>query len=112
MAQKWGTTMNKADLVSQVSVELNESKANASRIVEAVIEGIARGVEHDDRVSISGFGTFRKKERKPRRGVNPSTKEHMTIPASQTVTFSASQALKERMNDAALHEPAHAEHRV
>jgi len=102
--------MNKADLVSQISIDLNESKATASRIVEAGIEGIARGGERDDRVSISGFGTFRKKERKPRRGVTPSTKEHMTIPASMTVTFNASQALKDRMNHTAYPEPAHAEH--
>ena len=90
--------MNISDLVSIVSVELNESKANASRMVEAVLEGIASGIEGDDRVSISGFGTFRKKLRKPRRGVNPVTKEHMTIPASMTVTFTASQALKDRMD--------------
>ena len=101
--------MNKADLVSIVSVELNESKANASRMVEAVLEGIASGIEGDDRVSISGFGTFRKKLRKPRRGVNPVTKEHMTIPASMTVTFTASQALKDRMEEvspAGAHEHA------
>lgn len=111
--------MNKADLVSLVSVDLNISKAEATRIVEAVIEGIATGVERDERVSLSGFGTFRKKKRKPRRGVNPSTKEHMTIPASMTVTFAASQALKDRMNEYAdatkpteptpghRHQPAH-----
>jgi len=89
--------MNKADLVSLVSVELNESKASASRLVDAVIEGIAKGVQDDERVSISGFGTFRKKMRKPRKGVNPVTKQAMIIPASITVTFTASQALKDRM---------------
>jgi len=93
--------MNKADLVSLVSVQLNESKASASRLVDAVIEGIARGVEADERVSISGFGTFRKKLRKPRKGVNPVTKQPMIIPSSMTVTFTASQALKDRMDTSA-----------
>lgn len=92
--------MNKADLVSLVSVKLNESKAQASRLVDAVFEGIAHGVETDSRVSISGFGTFRKKRRKPRKGVNPITKEPMIIPSSMTVTFTASQALKDRMDKA------------
>ncbi len=89
--------MNKADLVSLVSVQLNESKASAARLVDAVIEGIATGVDSDERVSISGFGTFRKKLRKPRKGVNPVTKQPMMIPESMTVTFAASQALKDRM---------------
>ncbi len=90
--------MNKGDLIESVAAELGESKANASRAVEAVLHSITSGVQTDEKVSIAGFGTFKKKHRKERNGINPATKQPITIAASTTVGFTPSQALKEAMN--------------
>ena len=86
--------MNKGQLIELVASKLGGSKATAGKAVEAVIDSITRGIQHDDAVTIAGFGTFAKKDRAARTGRNPSTGEPMEIEASRTVTFKPSPNLK------------------
>lgn len=51
------------------------------------------------------FGTFTKKKRPARRGVNPRTLEPMQIDASCTVDFKASKELRDQMNGAVAKAP-------
>ncbi len=90
--------MNKGDLIDMVAAQLGLSKVAATRSVEAVFRSIARGVAEDDKVAVSGFGTFRKKHRKSRKGRNPTTNEEIVIPPSYTVSFTPSQMLKDAMD--------------
>ena len=76
--------MNKGELIEAVASQLAGSKVEATKAVEAVIASITQGIQHDQKVAISGFGTFVRKERAARRGVNPATKQPMTIEASQS----------------------------
>jgi DNA-binding protein HU-beta len=50
------------------------------------------------RFTFPRFGTFTKKKRPARRGVNPRTLEPMQIDASCTVDFKASKELRDQMN--------------
>lgn len=86
--------MNKGQLIEAVASELGLSKAGAGRAVDAVIDSITNGLKRDDAVTIVGFGTFARKQRKARVGRNPITGESMAIKASQTVGFKASPGLK------------------
>lgn len=86
--------MNKGELVEAVASELGESKASASRVIDAVISCITNGVKKDEAVSIVGFGTFSKRQRAARTGRNPITGQPMEIKASKTVGFKPSQTLK------------------
>ena len=86
--------MNKGQLIEAVASELGETKASASRAVDAVIQCITSGIKKDEAVTIVGFGTFAKKQRKARVGRNPLTGQPMPIKASKTVGFKASPALK------------------
>ena len=86
--------MNKGQLIEAVASELGESKAGAARAVDAVISSITNGIKRDDAVTIVGFGSFMKKQRKARVGRNPLTGEAMAIKASKTVGFKASPTLK------------------
>lgn len=52
------------------------------------------------------FGTFTKKKRPARRGVNPRTLEPMQIDASCTVDFKASKELRDQMNGAIAKAPS------
>lgn len=79
--------MNKGELIDKVANELNSSKAEASRIVEIVLTKIQDGIKNDSKVVISGFGTFVRRTRPPRNGVNPITKEPMMIEAKTTCGF-------------------------
>ncbi len=86
--------MNKTDLIEKVAAELESTKSDATRYVETVLEAIAGGVKEDAKVTIAGFGTFLRKQRAGRIGVNPITKAPIEIKPSKTCTFRASPALK------------------
>lgn len=88
--------MNKAQLVDEVQKALgaNTSRAQAERAVEAVIDGIKKGIKKDKEVGLIGFGTFSVSTRAARTGVNPQTKEKIKIKASKTVKFKAGSGLK------------------
>lgn len=90
--------MNKAQLIEEVQTRLggDTSKRAAGDALEAVLGAIAKGVK-TGQVQIIGFGTFRLASRKARTGRNPKTKEPIKIPASKTVRFTASAALKESL---------------
>ncbi len=89
--------MNKGELIDQVSVELKTSKAEAGRVVEAVLECITKGVKKENKVALAGFGTFTKRKRAARMGINPATKEPIKIAASTTCGFKPATALKETL---------------
>lgn len=91
--------MNKGDLIENVATHLNESKAQATRIVDAVLEGISKGVQKDGKVNLVGFGSFERKQRAARKGAHPVTKQPMDIPASTTVGFKPSQSLKDTLGN-------------
>ncbi len=87
--------MNKGELVDSVASQLGLSKAVAGRAVDAVIASIATGLRADRKVTISGFGTFTRKDLAARAGVNPATGERMTLPATTTCGFKPSLMLRE-----------------
>jgi DNA-binding protein HU-beta len=87
--------MNKTDLIEAVASQMESSKTDAQKAIDAVIESITKGLKADNKVAIAGFGTFVRKQRAARTGINPATKQPMQIPASKTCGFKASQMLKE-----------------
>ncbi|MEQ9094885.1 MAG: HU family DNA-binding protein [Phycisphaerales bacterium] len=89
--------MNKSHLVDHVAASLGVTRSDATVYVDAVLEGITRGLVEDGRVKITGFGAFTRRHREPRRGTNPLTGEPIRIPASETCRFKASPALRDRL---------------
>ena len=87
--------MNKGQLIEKVASDLGSTKTAASKAIESVIKCIAQGIKDENNVTISGFGTFSRRQRAARTGVNPSTGEPMQIKASKTVAFKPSQSLKQ-----------------
>jgi nucleoid DNA-binding protein len=70
------------------------SKAVAERAIEAVLEGIKKGVKKDKNVQLIGFGTFSVTKRAARTGINTQTREKIKIKASKAVKFKAGAGLK------------------
>lgn len=87
--------MNKTDLVEAVASQLEMSKADATKAIDAVIACISDGIKRDEKVAITGFGTFTKKTRAARQGINPATRQPIQIPASTTCGFKPATALKD-----------------
>ena len=71
--------MNKTDLVNAVSAKAGLSKADSKKAVEATIEAITEAIKAGEKVAVIGFGTFAVQERPERQGINPATKESITI---------------------------------
>lgn len=90
--------MNKTDLIEVVAGAVNLKKKEAEAAVVAVIEAIEGALIAGDKVQLIGFGTFEVKTTAAKAGVNPQTKEKITIPAKKTVKFSAGKALKDKVN--------------
>ncbi len=86
--------MNKQDLVEAVAKELDTSKAQGERAVNAVLSGIRKGLRKDKNVQLIGSGTILVRRRKARKGRNPQTGETINIKASKTVGFKAGQKFK------------------
>ena len=75
--------MNKSDLVDALADKTGFTKADASTL------------KSDERVQITGFGTFEAKHRKARTGRNPRTGESIKIAATKTPSFRAGKGLKD-----------------
>lgn len=91
--------MNKSTLVNHVSAELGVSKAEAARATDAVFAALADGLTTHGKVTVSGFGTFARRQRAARKGVNPTTRQAMIIPPSATCAFRPAPALRDLLSD-------------
>jgi DNA-binding protein HU-beta len=91
--------MNKAELIDAIQKSYGDdtSKKQASDVLAAVLDAIAKGVKKDKVVQLIGFGTFKVATRKARKGRNPKTGAAMTIKASKSVRFLPSSVLKKSL---------------
>lgn len=85
--------MNKTDLVNEIAAKAALSKADAKKALDATLESISQALANDDKVQLIGFGTFAVVEKPEREGINPRTKEKITIPARKVVKFKASDSV-------------------
>lgn len=79
--------MNKTELIAKIAEGSGLSKVDAKKALEATLEAITTALKADDKVALIGFGTFSTSERPERQGINPATKETITIPAKKVVKF-------------------------
>jgi DNA-binding protein HU-beta len=86
--------VTKAEVVDQVAVEAELSRAEAGRAVDAVLGVISEVLARGGEVNFTGFGKFSASERGARQGVNPQTGERIEISASRVPRFSAGSTLK------------------
>ncbi len=89
--------MNKAGLTELTAKSMTASKAESERWVSAVLDGIRGGLKKGEQVQLIGFGTFRVRKNKARKGRNPRTGATIQIKASKTVTFRAGKDLKKSL---------------
>ena len=90
--------MTKTELVELVAAKAGLTKADAGRALDAVLEGIQSGLKKEGKVALVGFGTFQAKTRAARNGINPLTKQPISIPEKTVVSFKAGTKLKDSVN--------------
>jgi len=90
--------MTKADLIEAMAGKIDLPKATAERAVNLIFDDIITALKSNDKVNISGFGTFTVSERKARQGRNPKTGETIEIQASRSAKFKPGKVLKDSLN--------------
>ena len=91
--------MTKAELVEEVARAAELNKRDAEVIVETVFGSIIGALHKGEKVELRGFGSFRTRERGPRRGRNPKTGEPVDVPAKRVPYFKPGKELKEYFTD-------------
>ena len=86
--------MNKTELVSAMAERLGASKKHSEEALTVALDLITEALAEGEKVQLVGFGSFEVRERAPRLGRNPRTKEEVTIPTSKAVQFKSGKVLK------------------
>lgn len=89
--------MNKTDLIEKIAAA-GLSKADAKKALDATTAAIKEALVAGDKVQLVGFGTFAVSERPAREGINPATKEKITIAAKKVAKFKAGAELSDAVN--------------
>ncbi len=87
--------MNKSELINSLSEETTFNKKDVSRMLDSLIRIIERTLKRGDKVAITGFGTYWVSQRPARKGINPSTKQKIDLPAVSVARFKAGKQLRE-----------------
>jgi len=90
--------ITKADIINSIQDQIGFPKNQSSKIVETLLEIIKKDLESGNDVLVSGFGKFCVREKRKRKGRNPSTGEDMMLEPRKVVTFRCSSILRKRVN--------------
>jgi len=90
--------LTKAEIVDSISDQIGFPKNHSFEIIEILLEIMKKTLESGDDVMISNFGKFCVKEKRERRGRNPSTGQEMILKPKKVVTFKCSGTLREKIN--------------
>jgi len=71
----------------------NLSKKEITEAIDIILESIVEAVALDEKVEIRGFGTFSKKLIRPRKFINPKTKEVSYLGETAVMHFKPSKSL-------------------
>ena len=91
-------TLTKADIVEAICQETGYSKTKSFELVETLLELIKGTLASGEDVLISRFGKFCVKNKKLRRGRNPSTGDDLMLAPRRVVTFRVSGNLRKKIN--------------
>lgn len=90
--------MKKSEFVTMVAEKTGLPKKDTEKTIDAVFAAISDVMAEDDKLQMSGFGTFETKSRAARTGHNPRTGEAIEIAAATMPVFKPSKTLKDKLN--------------
>jgi DNA-binding protein HU-beta len=87
--------MNKAELIEAVATQVGLSKTKILEVIDVLTETVTKTICDGEPVRITGFGTFEPRPRKSKAGVNPQTKQRITVGSRVVPAFRPGSDLKE-----------------
>ena len=92
--------MNKTQLVEALAERLGGDKRTAAAAVEGTVDIILRAVSKGEKVAVTGFGVFEKRDRAARMARNPATGEKVRVKKTSVPAFRAGQGFKDVVSGA------------
>ena len=87
-------TFTRSDIEASLRKEFpNLTKSEVTEAINVILESITEAVALDEKVEIRGFGTFSKKFIRPRKFINPKTKEVSYLGETAIMHFKPSKSL-------------------
>jgi integration host factor subunit alpha len=90
--------LTKSHLIDTIAEQNGFTRKKSTETVEIILEIIKSTLASGENVLISGFGKFRVKEKRERKGRNPATGEDMIMAPRKVVTFRCSGKLRDMVN--------------
>jgi DNA-binding protein HU-beta len=90
--------MNKQQLVELVANKTGTSKRQTEQCLDFLVNAITKSVARGEKVTLVGFGTFQRRDRRGRKGRDPRTGAEINIPAKKVPAFSAGKQFKQSVN--------------
>lgn len=90
--------MNRAELVDDVAKATGQPKTEVTRTLSGLVHIVTAALAKGDKVTLVGFGTFERRNRKARTGRNPRTLAPLRIAAARVPAFRAGKELKDIVN--------------
>ena len=79
--------MTKPELVDIIATKAQTTENTAKAMLRAYTEAVMEALSRGDNVQLIGFGKFKVRLRKARKGRNPQTGEALDIPAKTVPAF-------------------------
>ncbi len=90
--------MNKSDLVSAIALQSGFNKTDSEKFLNALQDVVTKAVKTGDKITLTGFLSIEKSERKATTGRNPRTGAVIDIPAKNVVKIKAGKLLSDAAN--------------
>jgi len=90
--------MKKKDLIDVISKKSQISRSESKLCVEVIVEELTLAIVSGEGVEVRGFGSFYKRHRKGRMGINPKTGDKTEVAAKFVPFFKPGKFLKEAVN--------------
>ena len=87
--------MTKQDLVAHLANKAGVTKKQAGVMLESFMDSVMAALKKGDSLTLTGFGTFKVSKRAARQGVNPRTRQKISIPAMKVPAFKAGKKFRE-----------------
>jgi DNA-binding protein HU-beta len=87
--------LNRKELVDAIQKHTLVSRADVDKVLGSLIQHTEVAVKKGDRVSLVGFGTFERQDRKARTARNPRSGAPVKVKATKVPRFRAGQGFKD-----------------
>jgi DNA-binding protein HU-beta len=87
--------LNRKELVDAIQKHTLVARTDVDKVLGSLIQHTQVAVKRGDRVSLVGFGTFERQDRKARTARNPRSGEPVKVKATKVPRFRAGQGFKD-----------------